>query len=362
MTSRKIDIKDNKKQNLQCKKETNLVFLKTHKTGGSTVTSLINRFADINNLLLALPQGSHMFKLRSSFTAKLVNTNLLTNNNANIINNHMLLNKPELDKVMNKGYKLITILRDPVAQVRSLYFYFQFNQLYNLTSEDHFVDFFKDPFKYFQKNPKYHGKETYLKNGMSYDLNIDHFQKTQMHNNSLSDFIKYLDKIFDFVIITEFFDESLLLLKQRLCWSYFDIMYEKKLVNQRVKPFLTLPDNTRLRIYAWSYIDSAIYRYFLNKLMIELRKQNTEDFQKQLTQFTELKWLVSKFCYRQIIGDFTNLMKYCISNNIDIPDFVLDQPGCFCNKLKREEIEYYKYFNKKQAKKLKHTSHSDECS
>jgi len=31
--------------------------LKTHKTGSSTITSILNRYADLNDLQMALPKG-----------------------------------------------------------------------------------------------------------------------------------------------------------------------------------------------------------------------------------------------------------------------------------------------------------------
>ena len=38
-----------------CNATKRILFLKTHKTGGSTITNIVNRFADRNNLTFALP-------------------------------------------------------------------------------------------------------------------------------------------------------------------------------------------------------------------------------------------------------------------------------------------------------------------
>ena len=44
------------------KKDENVVFMKTHKTGSSTITSIFNRFADINQLEIALP-GTYFYSI-----------------------------------------------------------------------------------------------------------------------------------------------------------------------------------------------------------------------------------------------------------------------------------------------------------
>ena len=41
-------------------------------------------------------------------------------------------------------------------------------------------------------------------------------------------YIKELDKQFDLVLIAEYFDESLILLDELLCWPYKDLTYLKQ--------------------------------------------------------------------------------------------------------------------------------------
>jgi len=43
------------------KRDLNIAFLKTHKTGSSTITSILNRFADMNNLEIAIPLIENRF-------------------------------------------------------------------------------------------------------------------------------------------------------------------------------------------------------------------------------------------------------------------------------------------------------------
>lgn len=43
------------KLQLQCKPANNILFLKTHKTGSSTVTNILNRYGDTRSLIFAMP-------------------------------------------------------------------------------------------------------------------------------------------------------------------------------------------------------------------------------------------------------------------------------------------------------------------
>ena len=57
-----------------------------------------------------------------------------------------------------------------------------------------------------KKTKKIWGKEALLRNSVSTDLNFKRFSCNS--DNNITEFIKYLDKVFYFVLITDLFDES----------------------------------------------------------------------------------------------------------------------------------------------------------
>lgn len=61
--------------------------------------------------------------------------------------------------------------------------------------------------------------------GMSFDLGLDH--KSVSDEEEIEEFIKMTEKEFDLVLIAEYFDESLVLMKRMLCWDFEDIIYVK---------------------------------------------------------------------------------------------------------------------------------------
>ena len=58
-------------------------------------------------------------------------------------------------------------------------------------------------------------------------------------------YIKELDKQFDLVLIAEYFDESLILLDELLCWPYKDLTYLKQ--NERTPGKLAIFVNKQLK-------------------------------------------------------------------------------------------------------------------
>jgi hypothetical protein len=60
---------------------------------------------------------------------------------------------------------------------------------------------------------------------MLWDLGMD--VKLQEDQSELRKEIDYLDNQFDLVMIAERFDESLIVLKEKLCWDLEDVIYLK---------------------------------------------------------------------------------------------------------------------------------------
>ena len=58
---------------------------------------------------------------------------------------------------------------------------------------------------------------------MSFDLGLEH--SSYSNEEKIQEFIDKLKKQLDLVLINEFIDESLVLLKRLLCWSLDDIIY-----------------------------------------------------------------------------------------------------------------------------------------
>ena len=60
---------------------------------------------------------------------------------------------------------------------------------------------------------------------MAFDLGLE--QENFSNEEEITEFIENISKRFDLVLIAEYFDESLVLMKRMLCWDFEDIVYVK---------------------------------------------------------------------------------------------------------------------------------------
>ena len=72
------------------------------------------------------------------------------------------------------------------------------------------------------------------------------------------------DQLFDFVLIAERLDESLILLKEHLCWEFKDIVFYDKNV-RKVSELTDMPKEMVDQLKVLNSADVLLYRHFLEK-------------------------------------------------------------------------------------------------
>ena len=93
-----------------------MLFLKTHFTGGDVITNILNRYADLRNLRVAIPSGGlSTFYWPSRFHWKYVDIMLMDGALPNILCNHARFNGEIMDEITQPRTAFITILRNPVT-------------------------------------------------------------------------------------------------------------------------------------------------------------------------------------------------------------------------------------------------------
>ena len=150
----------------------------------------------------------------------------------------------------------------------------------------------------------------------------------------------YIDQIinnFTVIIIQDQFDESLVVLKNKLCWDWSDIMYvsANKGHYKFDKTNETLMNERRKKHVNFSPYDYRFYEKALKKL--ETEKRNINQFELQLEEFRKTKDKITKWCSSQkVIGltvfeietNYTKSRKTTFSRNdckhmqINVLDFI----------------------------------------
>ena len=108
-------------------------------------------------------------------------------------------------------------------------------------------------------------------------------------------FIKHLDQEMDLIMITDRLDESLIILKEYLCWSMTDILYLKRLVSGKTKK--TISDKTKARISKYQVIDAQIFNHFNKSFQQKLDGMGRENIARQVEEFRKLRETFENKCF-----------------------------------------------------------------
>ncbi|XP_076822470.1 galactose-3-O-sulfotransferase 2-like isoform X2 [Clavelina lepadiformis] len=262
-SSKPYKISDFHKVTAKCTKtSTNVVFLKTHKTGSSTMSNIMLRFADNHNLTVALPLKDHweLGGYPAYIDKRLIDPPLPK---YNIIGHHFRFNIENLRGIMPDNTRYITIIRAPMDNVESVFGFFQdqspfddwLSEIDANTTALRLHTFYDNPTKFYSKNTDWFFR---AKNHMFFDIGNDVSNDDDAYIDAK---IQEMANTFTLVLLTDFFDESLIMMKHLLCWDWDDIIYIK--FKMRIEEAKTEVDpELGRKIVKWNKADTKLYDYF----------------------------------------------------------------------------------------------------
>jgi hypothetical protein len=159
--------------------------------------------------------------------------------------------------------------------------------------------------------------------------------------------IKKLDRDFELVLIMEYFDESLILLKKAFCWTLQDLLYVK--FNQRQhKPAIRIGEKVKRNIRKWNKADVMFYDHF-NKTLWRKIEEYGPSFWKDLKEFRQLNSKMQSSCVQRTQysqkGKASSWRGLILSYrlNPNVPSY----ERYVCMKILRNEVDYVDFFRKK---------------
>ena len=157
--------------------------------------------------------------------------------------------------------------------------------------------------------------------------------------------IMKLDRDFELVLIMEYFDESLILLKKAFCWTMQDILYVK--FNQRHhKPKVIIREKVKQNIRSWNKADVMLYDHF-NRTLWRKIEDYGPSFWVDLKEFRSLNSKMQSSCVQKTqyaqkaFKSNGQILSYRLNPNVPTYDRYV------CMKIVRKEIDYVEYFRKK---------------
>ncbi|KAJ7313359.1 hypothetical protein JRQ81_004652 [Phrynocephalus forsythii] len=241
-------------QTLLCRPQQHLVFLKTHKTGSSTIVNILHRYGDAHTLRFALP-ARYQFSYPSLFQARKVKGWHPRGHPFDILCHHMRFNLPEVQKVMHPDSFYFSIVRDPVSLAESAFSYYR-GVVPAFRRAGSLAEFLASPQQFYRLGER---GNHYARNLLWFDFGLDPPAAPGLAPIQAA--LLRLQRIFHLVLLMEHMDESLILLRDALCWSLEDVVaFRQNLRSPQAVYTLEPSDVARLR--AWNNLDWHLYTHF----------------------------------------------------------------------------------------------------
>uniref|UniRef100_A0A8D8V5D8 Galactose-3-O-sulfotransferase 3 n=2 Tax=Cacopsylla melanoneura TaxID=428564 RepID=A0A8D8V5D8_9HEMI len=319
----------------------NIMYIKTHKCGSSTVQNIILRYGLEKELEIILPEKIYLGHPKH-FKPEMIPPHLRSmDGQYNILAHHARYDPVEMKKLFNPSDTLyLTILREPAAMFESMYNFYNLNLIYkNITLKDILSAPNKFPMYKQLLGHRYPYRQGL--NQMSFDLGME--ESMFDNQESISDFMTILAQDFDLVMITEYMDVSLVLLADMMQWPLEKVVYLNHMERNKKKVHeLTEFDRSLLRDL--NLADTFLYEYFVKVFQQRILNYGVDRMKRQVVKLITLNYHLKKSCVKQqIFSDYGGTISYQIK----------DDATSQCMHAAMSELEFTDNLSRLQQEKLK---------
>ncbi|CAL4093681.1 unnamed protein product, partial [Meganyctiphanes norvegica] len=262
-----------------CSPQNHIMYLKIHKCASSTVQNIFLRYGYKNNLTFALPDAANYLGNPAHFNVSMLPKDLTpSSGKVDIFAVHTRLSPSQHGQALHDDAMWVTVVRDPATLYESLFNFFHMAKPYNIALEN----ISQHPLEKLMKLERYGGK--FGKNQMLFDLGYE--EDTPMWE--LQEIIRKIDSLFHIVMVAEYLEESLILMKDMLCWSLHDIVFFTK--NARTDKYKTkLSNETKKIIRRLNSADVLLYDHFLAKHQTAVQTFGLKKMEDELASLRALR-------------------------------------------------------------------------
>ena len=323
-----------------------ILFLKTHKTGSSTMANIFFRYGDSRNLTFVLSPSTllgwpHKFHITHPLR--------LFSKVPNILCSHARFNKKPMNWLFpRETSKYVTILRNPVDNFESVFNFAQLGKQFgfgdNLDALEKFLT------KGIDYDSTHKGLMTHLsRNPMMFDLGLS--PKFYQNLTAVKKYIRFLNKEFDLVMIMDYFDESLVLMKRLLCWELEDILYVK--LNARLDKEIAkdLSKTVQENIKRWNMADVLLFDHF-NATFWRKVKMEGPSFDDDLAAFRRKKENIKSLCLKDEMQQERAYDEKFVKGYL-VRDDLTPRLKVLCGHFVRTENAFLDYLRQKRMIKLR---------
>ncbi|XP_045212360.2 galactose-3-O-sulfotransferase 2-like [Mercenaria mercenaria] len=328
---------------------THIGFLKVHKAASTTTQAIFLRFGWRRNLTFVLSPEYNKFGYPNiiSTNESITKYNTLSpppGKTFDILCNHVVYGQKEWSSILPPDTVMIGTIREPFGHFKSVLNYFNPRAIAFVQSTIDPVDpvgtFLQNPTKYeAAKNVRHSFTNSRL--AFEYGVNPEIIIKRDLI--AFDEYLRdVLDKQFAVVLLAEKYDDSLVLMKRKLNWSFRDIMYAMKNVRSAAKADrYVLKDEHKALHRNYSIFDYMLFEFFEERLNKQIESEGV-GFQEEVENFKEIRKYVENFCHvvpRHIMSVKIDRSKWTDSFEITRSD---------CNLMHLGEIQFIQMIRKNQ--------------
>ncbi len=219
----------------------NIVFIKTHKTASTLIRSIIENYADSNDLKTLIPPNIE----QTNFVQNMTNSYLDSLGTYNVSCRHIAYNKSFFEKHVPSA-KYITIVREPLERAISHYYHLNYDNKDVIDYNEWYRNCVRiNQDKYPSKDIIHSGFDNYISRWLGYDVD------SQITYESLS-------KRYDLILHVEHMTRSIELLCKYLRVDISENIIVRKNNNERYKSFV-IDDDVRESFYENNKSDVKLY-------------------------------------------------------------------------------------------------------
>ena len=264
--------------------KTHVAFLKVHKAGSTTLQNLFFRFGLRHNLNILLPKsGNYIHSPRQIIPLK-------PGEHYDIFAIHTVYQTKWFKSLVPADSVYIAIVREPLERMISAAYFFRdiigYNYLKHIPRANFIHNLVNFPEKY---NSAFFSR---TRNSMGCNFGFpDNIQWSE--KDLIRAYLEKLNSEFLLVMTMEKFDESLVMMKRLLKWSFLDIVYQKTNSHKHIPVILNATEKERFR--NTSFLDYEIFDYFTEVFETKLKTVGS-DFYDEVKFFRDVLDRAAVFC------------------------------------------------------------------
>ena len=278
-----------------------VAFLKVHKTASSTAQNVFLRFGDSRKLtfILAHTHGESNWLNVISYKNSINENNVVPPPPGKIYDLlccHVIYDRESFEKVLPNDTTYIGIVREPYSRFQSAIKYFSPRHIMSIEGNRPVSTYAQDPLKYEPLNPRLSPTNNRMAVEFGFPDRLFPGKEANASKAEIDTYLKKIDNEFQFIIISELFEESMVYMRRALCWTTKDVLFmdkNKSSLKQDPRKIMTEDDNKLLSKFL--YLDIALYEFAMKRFDEQIKKEG-KDFQNELAHFKDIKQKANDFC------------------------------------------------------------------